>query len=52
MSAHGTMPAAPRLAMAFLALTLTALLGACSLAPHYDRPEQEMPKQWRSVDMA
>jgi len=32
-------------------LTLTVLLSACSLAPHYDRPDQEMPKQWRSVDM-
>ena len=34
-----------------LVLTLTVLLSACSFAPHYDRPEQEMPKQWRSVDM-
>ena len=34
-----------------LVLTLAVLLSACSFAPHYDRPEQEMPKQWRSVDM-
>jgi len=34
-----------------LVLALTVLLSACSLAPHYDRPDQEMPKQWRSVDM-
>lgn len=51
MSAHGTMTAAKRPAASFLALTLAVLLSACSLAPHYDRPEQEMPKQWRSVDM-
>ena len=34
-----------------LVLTLTVLLSACSLAPKYERPDQEMPKQWRSVDM-
>lgn len=40
-----------QLAAPLLALTLTALLSACSLAPNYNRPDQEMPAQWRSVDM-
>ena len=30
---------------------LIGLLSACSLAPRYERPEIDLPKQWRSVDM-
>lgn len=32
-------------------LACLALLSGCSLAPHYDRPDQELPAQWRSVDL-
>lgn len=49
MSATGTKIPSPL--AAFLLLTLAAFLPACSFAPHYDRPEQEMPSQWRTVDM-
>lgn len=27
------------------------LLSACSLAPRYERPEQDIPAEWRKVDM-
>ena len=27
------------------------MLSACSLAPRYERPEMDMPAQWRTVDM-
>ena len=50
MSASGKAPGI-MLKTPALVLMLAMLLSACSLAPHYDRPEQEMPKQWRSVDM-
>ena len=30
---------------------LTLSLTACSLAPTYERPEMEVPKEWRAVDM-
>ncbi|MBO4301355.1 MAG: efflux transporter outer membrane subunit [Desulfovibrio sp.] len=32
-------------------LLLTAVLSACSFAPRYERPELDLPKQWRAVDM-
>lgn len=50
MSASGKAPGI-MLKTPALVLMLAMLLSACSLAPHYDRPEQEMPKQWRAVDM-
>ncbi|MDR3359014.1 MAG: efflux transporter outer membrane subunit [Desulfovibrio sp.] len=34
-----------------LVLPLALLLAACSLAPRYERPEQDIPAQWRKVDM-
>ena len=34
-----------------LAMTLALLLSACSLAPRYERPEQDIPEQWRKVDL-
>jgi multidrug efflux system outer membrane protein len=36
---------------ACLVLPLAFLLAACSLAPRYERPEQDIPEQWRKVDM-
>lgn len=27
------------------------VLGACSLAPRYERPDQPMPEEWRAVDL-
>ena len=50
MSASGKAPGI-MLKTPALVLMLAMLLSACSLAPHYDRPEQEMPKQWRAGDM-
>lgn len=50
MSASGKAPGI-MLKTPALVLMLAMLLSACSLAPRYDRPEQEMPKQWRAVDM-
>ena len=50
MSASGKAPGIMLKTPAWV-LMLAMLLSACSLAPHYDRPEQEMPKQWRAVDM-
>ena len=38
---------APMGVMAFAAMVLTA----CSFAPKYDRPELDMPSEWRAVDM-
>ena len=35
-----------------LAMTLTLLLSACSLAPRYERPGQDIPEQWRNQDLA
>lgn len=26
-------------------------LGGCSFAPHYQRPEQDIPKEWRQIDL-
>lgn len=34
-----------------LIASLCLLLGACSLAPKYERPEMDMPAQWRKVDL-
>lgn len=34
-----------------LAMTLALLLSACSLAPRYERPGQDIPEQWRKVDL-
>ncbi|MDR0815937.1 MAG: efflux transporter outer membrane subunit [Desulfovibrio sp.] len=34
-----------------LALCLALLLSACSLAPNYERPGQDIPKEWRRVDL-
>lgn len=35
-----------------VALFITCLvLGACSLAPRYERPDQPMPDEWRTVDL-
>ena len=36
---------------AVLIASLCLLLGACSLAPRYERPEMDIPAQWRSVDL-
>ena len=36
---------------AALIASLCLLLGACSLAPKYERPEMDMPAQWRKVDL-
>ncbi len=41
----------PSLAGFLPALLLAALLSACSLAPRYERPEMDLPKAWRAVDM-
>ncbi|MBO4313422.1 MAG: efflux transporter outer membrane subunit [Desulfovibrio sp.] len=41
-------PAASRI---LLALFLCVLLGACSLAPRYERPGQDLPKEWRNIDL-
>lgn len=40
-----------RLMAPLLALSLALLLSACSLAPRYERPEQDIPDQWRKVDL-
>lgn len=54
MNAPSAMRRAPSLA-AIRALTLATafalLLSACSLAPRYERPQQDIPDQWRKVDM-
>lgn len=34
----------------FVTLCLVSLLGACSFAPNYNRPEMDMPTEWRSID--
>ncbi|MDR3362343.1 MAG: TolC family protein [Desulfovibrio sp.] len=34
-----------------LTLTLSLLIAACSLAPRYERPGQDMPPEWRGVDL-
>ncbi|MEG6502614.1 TolC family protein, partial [Desulfovibrio sp. 1214_IL3152] len=39
-----------RLTGAVFALSVF-MLSACSLAPRYERPEMDMPAQWRTVDM-
>lgn len=31
-------------------LCLVSLLGACSFAPNYNRPEMDIPAEWRSID--
>lgn len=36
---------------AFAILALACLLSGCSFAPHYQRPEQDLPKEWRKVDL-
>lgn len=36
---------------ALYTLCLMTLLGACSLAPNYNRPEMDIPAEWRKVDM-
>lgn len=33
-----------------ITLCLVSLLGACSFAPNYNRPEMDMPAEWRSID--
>ncbi|MBQ9406067.1 MAG: efflux transporter outer membrane subunit [Desulfovibrio sp.] len=38
-------------AISFATLLCTALLSSCSFAPRYERPEVDLPKQWRAVDM-
>ncbi len=54
MNAPYTIRRAPAFA-AIRALTLAAmfalLLSACSLAPRYERPDQDIPEQWRTVDL-
>ncbi|WP_298031605.1 efflux transporter outer membrane subunit [uncultured Desulfovibrio sp.] len=54
MNAPYTIRRAPAFA-AIRALTLAAtfalLFSACSLAPRYERPEQDIPEQWRKVDL-
>lgn len=32
-------------------LAFTILLSACSLAPRYERPEQDLPSQWQNVQL-
>lgn len=34
-----------------VAVFVLSLLEACSLAPRYERPEFDMPKSWRKVDL-
>lgn len=34
-----------------LTASLALVLTGCSLAPRYERPEQDMPKEWRRVDL-
>ena len=34
-----------------LTLVLCLAVTGCSLAPEYKRPEQDIPKEWRSVDL-
>ena len=34
-----------------LTLVLCLAVTGCSLAPDYKRPEQDIPKEWRSVDL-
>lgn len=41
-------PAASRV---LLVLLLFTLLPACSFAPRYERPGQDLPKEWRSIDL-
>ena len=36
---------------AWLGAFLCCALAACSLAPRYERPEQDLPREWRSVDL-
>ncbi len=33
------------------ALIFCFLLSACSFAPRYERPEQDLPREWRKVDL-
>lgn len=33
-----------------ITLCLVSLLGACSLAPDYNRPEMDIPTEWRTID--
>ncbi|MCR4666344.1 MAG: efflux transporter outer membrane subunit [Desulfovibrio sp.] len=33
------------------AVSILTVLSACSLAPRYERPEFDMPKSWRKVDL-
>ncbi len=32
-------------------LCVGILLGACSFAPKYERPDQDLPDEWRKVDL-
>ncbi|MDD6180704.1 MAG: efflux transporter outer membrane subunit [Desulfovibrionaceae bacterium] len=40
------------LGRASLCLLLALSLGACSLAPRYERPQQDLPPQWKQVQAA
>ena len=40
-----------RLKPALAILLLASLLAGCSFAPQYQRPEQELPKEWRKIDL-
>lgn len=48
---HGFWTIAKRIFQRFICLCLFSALAACSLAPRYQRPEQDLPKEWRSVDL-
>ncbi|MBQ3059756.1 MAG: TolC family protein [Desulfovibrio sp.] len=41
----------PRLGTLTLLLVCILLLPACSLAPRYERPDQDIPDAWRKVDL-
>ncbi len=40
-----------RAVLSAFGLCLVCALAACSLAPRYERPEQDLPSEWRSVDL-
>lgn len=35
----------------FCAALCALMLASCSFAPRYERPEQDLPKEWRAIDM-
>ena len=51
VSRQGKGVALKRALLSVLCAGLVCILGGCSLAPRYERPEQDLPKEWRSVDL-